>query len=112
MNNKTKKSQLVFEPKLGRRLLKMNDEIKFCPFCGKNVAEGCECHKNIVIDIKPYRNEEGVIMSDRSVLVFDNNPTFQADYNQMIEEAKAKKEAESEIEVAYAVDVEVEIDLD
>jgi hypothetical protein len=104
MNNKTKKSQLVFEPKLGRRLLKMNDEIKFCPFCGKSVAEGCECHKNIVIDIKPYRNEEGVIMSDRSVLVFDNNPTFQADYNQMIEEAKAKKEIDESEQLSIDLD--------
>lgn len=110
MNNKTKKSQLVFEPKLGRRLLKMNDEIKFCPFCGKSVVEGCECHKNIVIDIKPYRNEEGVIMSDRSVLVFDNNPTFQADYNQMIEEEKAKKEEKTEIEIEYDIKVEIDVD--
>ena len=92
--NKTKKSQLVFDPKLGRRLLKMNNEIRFCPFCGKGVDENCECHKNIVIDIKPYRNEDGVIVSDRSVLVFDNNTAFQADYNYMIEEAKAKMEAE------------------
>lgn len=104
MNNKTKKSQLVFEPKLGRRLLKMNDEIKFCPFCGKSVVEGCECHKNIVIDIKPYRNEEGVIMSDRSVLVFDNNPTFQSDYNQMIEEAKAKKEIDESEQLSIDLD--------
>ena len=96
MHNKTKKSQLCFDPKLGRRLLKMNKEIKFCPFCGKDITENCECHKNLVIDIKPYRNEDGVIMPDRSVLVFDNNATFQADYNQMIEEAKTKKEAEIE----------------
>jgi hypothetical protein len=39
------------------------------------------------------------------VLVFDNNPAFQADYNQMIEEAKAKKEAEGEFE-------QISIDLD
>lgn len=104
MNNKAKKSQLVFEPKLGRRLLKMNDEIKFCPFCGKGITEGCECHKNIVIDIKPYRNDEGVIMSDRSVFVFDNNPTFQADYNQMIEEAKSKKEIEESEQLSIDID--------
>ena len=96
MNNKTKKSQLVFEPKMARRLLKMNSEIKFCPFCGKTIVENCECHKNLVVDIKPYRTEDNVAASDRSVLVFDNNSTFQADYNQMIEDAKAKKEAEFE----------------
>ena len=55
MNNKTKKSQLVFDMKLVRKLLKMNGEIKFCPFCGKSVDEDCECHKNIVIDVKPKR---------------------------------------------------------
>ncbi len=97
MNNKTKKSQLVFDPKMARRLLKLNGEAKFCPFCASPMSEGCECHKNLVVDIKPYRNEDGVIVPDRSVLVFDNNSAFQADYNQMIEEAKAKKEvAESE----------------
>lgn len=105
MNNKTKKSQLVFDMKTTRRLLKMNDEIKFCPFCGKPTEENCECHKNIIIDVKPYRNEEGVIESDRSVMVFDNNDSFKADFNQMIEEAKAKKEIESECE-------QLSIDLD
>ena len=98
MNNKTKKSQLVFDMKTTRRLLKMNDEIRFCPFCGKSMAENCGCHKNIIIDVKPYRNEDGIIESDRSVMVFDNNDNFKADFNQMIEEAKAKKEIESEFE--------------
>ena len=96
MNIKTKKSQLVFEPKLGRKLLKMNGEIKFCPYCGKSVIDGCDCHKNIVIDIKPYRGEDNMVMPDRSVLVFDNNENFQADYGKLIEEIKAKKETESE----------------
>lgn len=105
MNNKTKKSQLVFDMKTTRRLLKMNDEIKFCPFCGKSMAENCECHKNIIIDVKPYRNEEGVIESDRSVMVFDNNDSFKVDFNQMIEETKVKKEIESEFE-------QLSIDLD
>ena len=94
MNNKIKKSQLCFDPKMARRLLKLNGEVKFCPYCATSISDGCECHKNIVVDIKPYRNEDGVIVPDRSVLVFDNNSAFQTDYNQMIEEAKAKKEAE------------------
>ena len=105
MNNKIKKSQLVFDMKTTRKLLKMNDEIRFCPFCGKSMAENCECHKNIIIDVKPYRNEEGIIESDRSVMVFDNNDNFKVDFNQMIEEAKAKKETESEFE-------QLSIDLD
>lgn len=105
MNNKIKKSQLVFDMKTTRKLLKMNDEIKFCPFCGKLMAENCECHKNIIIDVKPYRNEEGVIESDRSVMVFDNNYSFKTDFNQIIEEVKAKKESDSEFE-------QLSIDLD
>lgn len=105
MNNKAKKSQLVFDMKTTRKLLKMNDEIKYCPYCGKDITENCSCHKNLIIDVKPYRNEEGVIESDRSVMVFDNNSSFQADFNQMIEEAKAKKETESEFE-------QLSIDLD
>ena len=94
MNNKIKKSQLCFDPKMARKLLKLNDEVKFCPYCATPISENCECHKNIVVDIKPYRNEDGMIVPDRSVLVFDNNASFQVDYNQMIDEAKAKKEAE------------------
>jgi histidinol phosphatase-like enzyme len=94
MNNKTKKSQLVFDPKMARRLLKLNGEVKFCPYCATPISEGCDCHKNIVVDIKPYRNEDNVIVPDRSVLVFENNSAFQIDYNQMIEEAKTKREAE------------------
>jgi hypothetical protein len=105
MNNKTKKSQLVFDPKMARKLLKMNGEAKFCPYCATPMSEGCSCHKNFVIDIKPYRGENNIIVSDRSVLVFDNNASFQADYNQMIEDAKAKKEAEAEYE-------QISIDLD
>ncbi len=101
--NKTKKSQLVFDMKATRKLLKMNNEIKFCPYCGKSIAEKCECHKNIIIDVKPYRNEMGDFETNRSVMVFDNNDSFKADYNQLIEETKAKKEPE--------VDGEVELEL-
>ena len=99
MNNKIKKSQLVFDPKMARKLLKLNGEVKFCPFCGVSISEGCDCHKNLVVDIKPYRNEDNIVVSDRSVLVFDNNSAFQTDYNQMIEEAKAKKEEFEQIEI-------------
>lgn len=104
MNNKTKKSQLCFDPKMARKLLKLNGEMKFCPVCATPISDGCDCHKNIVVDIKPYRNEDGVIVPDRSVLVFDNNVAFQADYNQMIEEAKAKKEAEEPEQLSVDVD--------
>ena len=97
--NKTKRSQLVFDMKLVRKLLKMNGEVKFCPFCGKSVDEGCECHKNIVIDVKPKRDAE-----NETIAVFQNNDAFQADYNQLIEEARAKKEAEEPEQLAIDLD--------
>jgi histidinol phosphatase-like enzyme len=91
-----KKSKLCFDAKIVRKLLKMNDEVKFCPYCGKEMTEKCDCHKNMIIDIKPYRGESGVLDPDRSVFVFDNNEAFQNDLTQLIDEAKAKKEAEPE----------------
>lgn len=96
IKNENKKSKLIFDMKIVRKLLKMNDEIKFCPFCGKGIEDNCECHKNIVVDVKPYRNENGVLESDRSVMVFQNNEAFQNDLTQIIDEIKAKKEAEVE----------------
>lgn len=97
IKNENKKSKLVFDPKITRRLLKMNGEIKFCPTCGARIEDGCECHKNIVIDTKPYRNSEtGVLEPDRSVMVFDNNEAFQNDLIQIIDEMKARKEADVE----------------
>ena len=92
--NENKKSKLVFNPKITRKLLKMNGEIRFCPFCGKPIEEDCECHKNIIIDSKPLRGSD----NDASVPVFHNNKKFQADFAQLIEEEKAKKEATREKE--------------
>lgn len=92
MENKIeKKSKLVFDAKLTRKLLKINDEIRYCPHCGKSITEECECKKNIIVDIKPYRGENGVLEKDRSVFVFLNNSSFQATYNQLLEEAKTQK---------------------
>lgn len=88
---KNKESKLCFDAKVVRKLLKMNGEIKFCPYCGKPIVEKCECHKNIIIDIKPYRNTDGKTEPDRSVFVFKNNENFQADLAQLIEEATVKK---------------------
>lgn len=91
-----KKSKLCFDAKIVRKLLKMNDEIKFCPYCGKEMTEKCSCHKNMIIDIKPYRGESGALETDRSVFVFDNNETFQSDLTQIIDEIKVKKDANGE----------------
>ena len=88
---KNKESKLCFDAKVVRKLLKMNGEIKFCPYCGKPIVEKCECHKNIIIDIKPYRNADGKTEPDRSVFVFKNNENFQADLAQLIEEVTVKK---------------------
>ena len=96
IKNENKKSKLIFDPKITRKLLKMNDEINFCPYCGIRIEDNCECHKNIIVDVKPYRNEDGVLESDRSVMVFQNNEAFQADLIQLIDEIKSKKEADGE----------------
>lgn len=90
----TKKSKLIFDMKIVRKLLKMNEEIKFCPFCGVKTEDGCKCHKNIVIDVKPLRGSE-----EASIAVFDNNESFQADLTQIMDEIKAKKEIEQESEL-------------
>ena len=74
MKDNNKKSKLIFDPRIVRKLLKMNGEVKFCPYCGKAVEDNCECHKNIVIDVKPLRGSE-----EASIVVFDNNEAFQAD---------------------------------
>ena len=97
---KNKKSQLCFDAKIARKLLKMNGEPKFCLYCGKALTEDCECHKNIVIDIKANREN-----TDKTIFVFDNNESFKADFNQLMDELKAKKEAEPEFE-------QISIDLD
>lgn len=88
---KEKKSQLVFDMKYARKLLKMNGEVKFCPYCGKSITEKCDCHKNIVIDVKPLRGS-----TEASIAVFDNNDAFQRDYSDLLEEARLQREAESE----------------
>ena len=92
-NKNVKKSQLCFDPKVARKLLKMNGEPKFCPYCATPLSEGCECHKNLVIDIKA--NRENI---EKSIFVFDNNTNFQNDFNQIMDEIKANKEAEVESE--------------
>ena len=87
--SENKKSKLIFDPKIARKLLKMNGEVKFCPYCGRGLAEKCECHKNIIVDVKPMRGAE-----DATIAVFQNNEAFQADLAQIMDEIRAKKEAE------------------
>lgn len=93
IRNENKKSQLVFDPRVARALLKMNGEWKFCPFCGVVLKDGCECHKNFVTDTKPMRGS-----SDASIFVFDNNAKFREDFENKMDEIRAKKESEQESE--------------
>ena len=93
IKNENKKSRLIFDPRVARKLLKMNGEIKFCPFCGKAITEKCECHKNIIIDTKPLRDGNG-----ESVLVFNNNESFRADLTQIVDEMKSKKATTTDVE--------------
>lgn len=90
--NENKKSKLIFDPRIVRKLLKLNGEPKFCPYCGKELAEHCSCHKNIIVDVKPMRGAE-----DSTIAVFQNNDAFQADLVQIMDEIKAKKEAEEQL---------------
>ena len=94
IRNENKKSKLIFDPRVTRKLLKMNGELKFCPYCGKELLENCACHKNIVVDVKPMRGAE-----DITIAVFANNEAFQADLTQIMDEIKAKKEAEEKPEI-------------
>lgn len=100
----TKKTQLVWDPKIVRKLLKLNGEFRFCPSCGKPISENCECHKNFIVDYKPYKNSDGAIEPNRSVAVFQNNEKFQEDNNKLIEEIKAKKEMEESEQLCIDLD--------
>lgn len=97
---KKKDSQLVFDPTIWRKLLKKNPTMrdKYCRYCGKPLDDNCDCPKVVaeIIDCKPYRDENGVHSSTRSVMVFRNTPEFQQAYAQLVEEAKAKRETEVE----------------
>ena len=85
--NETKTSKLIFDMKLTRKLLKMNGEPKFCPYCGKTLAEKCECHNNMIVDVKPLRGSE-----EASIAIFANTKSFQKDLDAVMTEIKAKKE--------------------
>ena len=102
--NTNKKTQLVWDPKITRKLLKLNDEFRFCPFCGAPIEENCECHKNFIVDYKPYKNSDGTVEPNRSVAVFHNNKKFQEDNSKLIEEIKAKKEAEEPTHISVDLD--------
>ena len=84
MNNKkdTRKSRLVFDAKMARKLLKQGF---------------------VVIDIKPNREN-----TDKTIFVFENTDEFKVALEKLMDEIKAKKEAEIEFEC----EIEFEIDVD
>ena len=82
--NDTRKSRLIFDAKIARKLLKQGF---------------------VVIDIKPNREN-----TDKSIFVFENTEEFKIALEKLMDELKEKKEAEKDIEVEF--DIEVEVDLD
>jgi thymidine phosphorylase len=74
----TRKSRLIFDAKIARKLLKQNF---------------------VVIDIKPNREN-----TDKSIFVFENTEEFQNALTQLMDEIKAKKEAEESEQLVMDVD--------
>lgn len=70
IDNNKKKSRLVFDAKIARKMCKNGFPI---------------------VDIKPYRDNP-----DKTVFVFDNTEEFQAALNEIMEEMKAKRDDEPE----------------
>ena len=66
----TRKSRLIFDAKIARKLLKQDF---------------------VVIDIKPNREN-----ADKSIFVFENTEEFKKALEQLMDEIKAKKEAEAD----------------
>lgn len=64
----TRKSRLIFDAKIARKLLKQGF---------------------VVIDIKPNREN-----TDKSIFVFENTEEFKQSLTEIMDEIKAKKEAE------------------
>lgn len=70
--NDTRKSRLIFDAKIARKLLKQGF---------------------VVTDIKPNREN-----TDKSIFIFENTEEFKQALETLMNEIKAKKEAEMEIE--------------
>lgn len=101
MRHENKASKLVFDPRVTRKLLKMNGEPKYCPYCGKALTDKCECHNNFIIDVKPLRGGVG----GETIAVFANSEAFQKDFTAIMDELKAKADAKKEPE-------QLEMDID
>ena len=106
IRNENKTSRLVFDMRVVRKLLKMNGEPKYCPYCGKLLTENCGCHKNMIIDVKKARGTD-----EATIAVFMNNESFQKDFTDVMDDMKAKPDTKKEPVVVQDTD-HVEMDLD
>ena len=106
IRNENKTSRLVFDMRVVRKLLKMNGEPKYCPYCGKLLTENCACHKNMIIDVKKARGTD-----EATIAVFMNNESFQKDFTDVMDDMKAKPDTKKEPVLTHDVD-HVEMDLD
>lgn len=88
----TRVSRLICDARVARKLLKLNGEPKYCPYCGEALTNNCACHKNIMIDTKPNKSNP-----DKSVFIFSNLETFKADLEEISAEIKSKEEVKEEI---------------
>ena len=86
MNDKkdTRKSRLIFDAKIARKLLKMG---------------------YVVIDIKPNREN-----TEKTIFVFENTDEFKNTLSQVMDEMKTKTEAKMESESAQEEYVQLKLD--
>ena len=97
MNNEKdmRVSRLVCDARIARKLLKLNGELKYCPYCGEALTKNCTCHKNIMVDTKPNKSNP-----EKSVFIFLNLETFKADLEEVTAEIKSKEEVKEPVEMA------------
>lgn len=106
IRSENKTSKLIFDMRVVRKLLKMNGEPKYCPYCGKLLTENCGCHKNMIIDVKKARGTE-----DATIAVFMNNESFQKDFASVMDDMKAKVDTKKESVITQEPE-HIEMDLD
>lgn len=96
MENNNKKSKLIFDMRITRKLLKKNptQEAKYCRYCGKLLSEHCGCQQPVeVVDVKPLRDHP-----ESTIAVFENTEWFQKAFDEIMSELKSYKEEEVPVE--------------
>ena len=94
MEQNNKKSKLIFDMKITRKLLKRNHTIeeKYCRYCGKLLSDKCGCPQPVtIIDVKPLRDHP-----ESTIAVFENTDAFKKAFDEVISEFKAKYDEEKE----------------